>query len=294
MAISGEDIARAVSWFFGWVYFSAWTISFFPQAFLNYQRKTTDGLTPDFPLLNVFGFSCFSLSTILFLFSPVIRGQYAARHPLSPEPTVRMNDLAFGLLGLVMSVVTYSQFWPSLWRWEPVAGVRRIAGTVTLGIIWGSLLALTLITSFVLAKGNGRSTDSTVWAWIDVVYAMQYVKILLTIFKYIPQVVSNFQRKSTIGWSISQQLLDFTGGVLSLAQLVIDSSLQSDWTGLSGNPMKIGLGMVSLAFDVIFLSQHYLLYGPVEESHCQGDQVVDVSHRSCNEQRPLLQDARSV
>lgn len=87
------------------IYFSAWTVSFFPQAILNNQRKTTHGLMPDFPLLNCFGFSCYSLSTVLFLFSRVIREQYAARHPLSPEPTVRINDLAFGLLGLIMSVV---------------------------------------------------------------------------------------------------------------------------------------------------------------------------------------------
>jgi cystinosin len=66
------------------------------------------------------------------------------------------------------------------------------------------------------------------------IYATQYVKILLTVFKYVPQVLENVRRRSTLGWSITQQLMDFTGGILSLAQLVIDSSLQADWTGLTG------------------------------------------------------------
>lgn len=54
--------------------------------------------------------------------------------------------------------------------------------------------------------------------------------------------------------------LDFIGGVLSLLQLVIDSALQADWSGISGNPVKFGLGIVSLFFDIIFMVQHYVLY----------------------------------
>ena len=54
--------------------------------------------------------------------------------------------------------------------------------------------------------------------------------------------------------------MDFVGGVLSIAQLVIDSSLQSDWSGLIGNPVKFGLGQISICFDVIFMVQHYVLY----------------------------------
>lgn len=76
--------------------------------------------------------------------------------------------------------------------------------------------------------------------------------------------------------------------MLSLAQLVIDSSLQMDWTGLSGNPMKIGLAMVSLAFDVVFLLQHYVLYGPVEETEVRSKSLANSSRGLRNEQEPLL------
>ena len=78
--------------------------------------------------------------------------------------------------------------------------------------------------------------------------------------KYIPQAWANYQRKSTAGWSINQILLDVIGGVLSIAQLIIDSSLQSDWSGITGNPVKLGLANVSIIFDIIFMVQHYILY----------------------------------
>jgi cystinosin len=78
--------------------------------------------------------------------------------------------------------------------------------------------------------------------------------------KYIPQVWVNYKRKSTQGWSIWQILLDLTGGVLSILQLVIDSSLHADWSGIMGNSVKLGLGNVSIFFDLIFITQHYVLY----------------------------------
>ncbi|KAM3418362.1 hypothetical protein BST61_g4361 [Cercospora zeina] len=286
---SGEltHFAHIISWVFGWVYFSAWTISFFPQAILNWRRQTTHGLMPDFPLLNCFGFSCYTISTVLFLYSPTIRDQYAVRHPASPEPTVRFNDLAFGLLALIMSLVTYSQFWPRLWGWDPKATIHRHATKVTLGLIYGGLLALIILILIVVGKHGDHSGRG--WAWIDVVYGLEYIKLMYTIFKYVPQVLSNFRRRSTIGWSIEQQLLDFTGGTLSLAQLLIDSSLQSDWSGLTGNPLKLGLANISLVFDIIFILQHYVLFGPVEERSVSHDSARE---RSGDEEDALLPDER--
>lgn len=92
------------------------------------------------------------------------------------------------------------------------------------------------------------------------VYAVGYVKLVVTMVKYVPQAWENYRRQSTVGWSIDQVLLDFTGGVMSIAQLVIDSSLQDDWSGISGNPVKLALGGISIFFDVVFMLQHYWLY----------------------------------
>ena len=74
------------------------------------------------------------------------------------------------------------------------------------------------------------------------------------------QVIMNVRRKSTVGWSIHNVLLDFTGGFLSVAQLLMQCAVQHDWTQIAGNPVKFGLGFVSLFFDVIFMAQHYIIY----------------------------------
>ena len=62
---------------FGWTYFSAWSISFYPQPLLNIRRQSTSGTTVDFPLLNVFGFCLYSIAISAFLYSPQIRLEYA-------------------------------------------------------------------------------------------------------------------------------------------------------------------------------------------------------------------------
>jgi cystinosin len=55
-------------------------------------------------------------------------------------------------------------------------------------------------------------------------------------------------------------ILDLTGGVLSLLQLIGDCADLSDWSGITGNPAKMALALVTICFDLIFLVQHYLLY----------------------------------
>jgi cystinosin len=57
-----------------------------------------------------------------------------------------------------------------------------------------------------------------------------------------------------------QILLDFVGGILSVSQLLIDSYMQGDWSGVIGNPVKLALGNFSMFFDIIFIVQHYCLY----------------------------------
>ena len=83
---------------------------------------------------------------------------------------------------------------------------------------------------------------------------------MITVVKYVPQAWLNYKRQSTMGWSIVPILMDLTGGVLSLIQLVLDSSLQSDWSGITGNPVKFLLGNITIGSDLVFVVQHYILY----------------------------------
>jgi cystinosin len=90
-----------------------------------------------------------------------------------------------------------------------------------------------------------------------------------------PQLITNYNNKSTHGWSIYQILLDLAGGFLSLGQLGIDSYIQRDWSGITGNPVKLALGNSSLLFDSMFIIQHYILYaGSGKSEHSESSPLL--------------------
>ncbi|EOA81280.1 hypothetical protein ACJQWK_10657 [Exserohilum turcicum] len=265
-----EAFARALSRVLGWAYFLAWSLSFYPQPISNYVRKSTLGLAIDFPTLNVLGFACYTVSTASFLYSPTIKTQYAQRHPDAPQTTVRFNDFLFAAHGAVMCVIIYSQFFESIWGFE--VGRRQRVSRAILGVWWACVVAVLGVVVLVRVQGVHGGYSAEGWAWIDVIYTLGYVKLLTVILKYIPQAWVNYKRKSTQGWSIYPMLLDFAGGWLSLAQLCIDSALENDWSGVTGNPVKFGLGNVTIVFDVIFMLQHYVLYRHTSEKTMDEDE----------------------
>jgi len=96
--------------------------------------------------------------------------------------------------------------------------------------------------------------------WLTLILYFSYVKLSITLLKYIPQAYINFKRKSTIGWSIENILLDISGGILSFLQMFLDALNTGNWEVLYGGGAKLGLSIISIAFDVFFIVQHYCLY----------------------------------
>eukprot|EP00558_Chaetoceros_sp_UNC1202_P008886 CAMPEP_0197252734 /NCGR_PEP_ID=MMETSP1429-20130617/62475_1 /TAXON_ID=49237 /ORGANISM="Chaetoceros sp., Strain UNC1202" /LENGTH=98 /DNA_ID=CAMNT_0042715197 /DNA_START=160 /DNA_END=456 /DNA_ORIENTATION=- len=93
--------------------------------------------------------------------------------------------------------------------------------------------------------------------------------------KYVPQAAMNAKRKSCIGWSIWNIILDFGGGFFSLVQLVGDAIDLNDLSSITGNPAKLGLSVITIFFDTIFFLQHYILYPENHSKHIKGDQELE-------------------
>lgn len=108
--------------------------------------------------------------------------------------------------------------------------------------------------------------------WLDFLYLLSYIKLTLTVVKYIPQVYMNYLRKSTTGWSIINVMLDFAGGVFSIMQILLDCWISGHWSGITGFLIKLALGVVTLFFDTIFLLQHYVWF-----PEGRGPHLVDMS-----------------
>lgn len=92
-------------------------------------------------------------------------------------------------------------------------GVQRVSYTAS-GII-GVFFVTVLTTGVMSIIGTMK--------WLDFLYTLSYIKLAITLMKYVPQAVLNYRRKSTSGWSIGNILLDFTGGTLSMLQMILNA-----------------------------------------------------------------------
>lgn len=209
---------------------------------MNFRRKNVIGLSFDFVTLNITGFFAYSVFNLALMFNVFVRNEYIQKYGGSVP--VEINDVVFALHALLMSLITAGQviYYPK--------GDQKVSN-VSIGI--NIVLWVVMFTCNCFAMGN-------VITWLSDVYIFSYVKLIITLVKYTPQAWSNFMRKSTVGWSIGGVLLDLTGGLLSFGQQFVDSINAGDWTILYGNPTKLGLSFISIAFDLTFMFQHYVLY----------------------------------
>ena len=116
------------------------------------------------------------------------------------------------------------------------------------------------------------------------IYAFGQVKVLLTNIKYGTQARYFYKRKSTVGFAMSAVYMDLIGSLLSLAQLVVDSGIEKDWTGVTGNSAKLAIGNVSLLFSLTYMTQHHYVY---REARMKAKAI----EAEEGESRPLLRDA---
>mmetsp|Transcript_10477 Transcript_10477/g.30824 ORF Transcript_10477/g.30824 Transcript_10477/m.30824 type:complete len:382 (-) Transcript_10477:163-1308(-) len=220
---------RTISSIVGYTYFICWSISFYPQVILNYKRKSTAGLSNDFSVLNVAGFSCYATYTCCFFWSKEIQDEYRQRNGAESEITVQSNDVAFAVHALVLCAVQVGQI-------ILYGGLRAqpLSKPVQLGLVSSGVLVAVYAALIVWRVGPGKGL-----LWLDFLYLLSFVKVAISVTKYIPQVILNIRRKSTVGWNIWNIILDFTGGCLSIVQLIGDSADLSDWSGIAGNPVSI-------------------------------------------------------
>lgn len=54
---------------------------------------------------------------------------------------------------------------------------------------------------------------------------------------------------------------------------------------LAGNPIKFGLGLVSIGFDIIFILQHYIWFHPEKSAATRKDAVLPLDARQHQQQQ---------
>lgn len=240
---------RIISSMIGYTYFVCWSVSLYPQIITNYQRKSVEGLSIDAQVMAFLNYGCYAIYNAEFFWNPIIRKEYQDQHD-GAQITVQSNDVAFSLHALVMTLVVLIQI--------VCYGNKNILSSlsrVTLMLIGGVSTILVLYVVGILLHTPQECS------WIDFLYILAFIKLAFTICFYIPQLLLNIQRQSTDGFNIWSILLDFSGGLLSLLQIVLDSiDMHNLSGGISGNWAKFLLGFLTLFFDSCFFLQHYVLY----------------------------------
>lgn len=279
---------RYISSVLGYTYFLCWSISFYPQVVLNHRKKSTFGLSPDFTILNVVGFLCYSIYTACLFWVDTVKDQYLQRN--GEVSTVQSNDVAFAFHALLLSSMTMAQVLYFRTETNNIStgstGVRRTSSSYTnvmslFSPLTKCFLLLAILVSVLFAILVYRETYNL--QFLDFIYLLSSIKLTITIIKYIPQVLLNYSRKSTEGWNVWNVFLDFSGGTLSLLQLVLDCVDLGDWTGITGNWAKFGLSFVSITFDIVFMLQHCVLY-PNRNTNPNGSSLSTSTNRRPEEE----------
>lgn len=263
---SAESGWRRVSALFGWSYFFAWSVSFWPQVVLNFQRQSVIGLSLDYQMLNFVGFTLYFMFNIALYCVPHVRQEYSKEHG-GHTSAVQFNDVLFAGHAMLLTAATLLQIavyydYPALDRSD------RLLRKVVVIFLTAIVVAALGLAAYILIFGEAAIN------WLAYLSVFAQVKVAISVCKYCPQVWMNYRRKSTEGWNIYNVLLDFLGGCLSVAQLLLDAWLDHSWSKVWGDPVKLLLGNISMVFDVIFMVQHYCLY--------RGARAVELQHEVCS------------
>ncbi|KAF3652674.1 Cystinosin -like protein [Capsicum annuum] len=227
----------------GWIAFFSWSISFYPQVILNFKRKSVVGLNFDFVVLNLTKHSSYLIYNASMFFSSVVQKQYREKYGLHEMIPVAANDVAFSTHAVLLTAFTLFQ----IVIYD--RGNQKVSKT-SIGIVCVAWLTVAVCVFVALPSHS--------WLWL--ISCFNTLQVVMTVIKYIPQAIMNFQRKSTIGFSIGNILLDLLGGVTNYGQMAVQSIDQNSWVNFYGNIGKTLLSLVSIFFDLLFILQHYVIY----------------------------------
>ncbi|KAB0795549.1 hypothetical protein PPYR_12388 [Photinus pyralis] len=227
----------------GWIYIISWGSSFYPQIYSNYKRKSVVGLNFDYVGFNLIGYVSFGIFISGLYFVPYLQQEYFALYPRGLIP-VKTNDVVYNFHGTFAVLLTIFQCCIYERARQTVSNIAKV--------LMGILALFYIVCGILIATGALK--------WLSFLYYCSYLKLIITLLKYIPQAYMNYKRKSTSGWSIGLVLLDLTGGLLSVVQMILDAYNYNDWLSIFGNPTKFGLGLFNIFIHSFFITQHYVLY----------------------------------
>lgn len=108
IVVANSSALILISLIVGWVYFVAWSVSFYPQIWYNFKRKSVVGLNFDFLALNLLGHTLYAVFNSSLYWITYIEDEYFQRFPRGLNP-VELNDVVFSIHAAVITALTIAQ-----------------------------------------------------------------------------------------------------------------------------------------------------------------------------------------
>jgi cystinosin len=183
------------------------------------------GLSADFTWINPLGFLALTIWSFGIYFSPVARREYRLRHE-GHLPQVSKSDLAFALHGFLLSSFQFVQVYYYTYYYrkssknqnpiftteteeDPLLPTREDPDFVvtsqptTRSLIFKFLIAV----AWVAGIGGGAFAGIGNFTFLDWLYLVSTIKLVISIIKFIPQVLLNWRLKSSEGFSVAMPAL---------------------------------------------------------------------------------------
>jgi len=191
----------------------------------NHLTLSAVGLSADFTWINPLGFLALTIWSFGIYFSPIAREEYRLRHE-GNNPQVSKSDLAFALHGFLLSSAQFIMVYYYTYFYRrtktPIFSINQSSGEedpllperedpdlaitsqpTTPSLIFKFLIAL----AWVAAIGGGAFAKIGNFTFLDWLYLISTIKLIISIIKFVPQVLLNWRLKSSEGFSVAMPVL---------------------------------------------------------------------------------------
>nr|OQO21735.1 hypothetical protein B0A51_09087 [Rachicladosporium sp. CCFEE 5018] len=187
-----------------WLVF--FVLSLWPQPIGNLVRRSTNGLTIDWPFWIVVGAMHQVGGGVLIASSKVIQDQFETRKggwAVIGHENLGLFGLILPLHAMVLGLTTLVQTNLLPPRSSKLSKTSSVLIWLCVAASVASLIAIPLTSKRQLSTdGDGW------WQWVDLINTYNTIAVVASLFKFIPQILSNHRRQSTQGFSMLQVGLD--------------------------------------------------------------------------------------
>ena len=238
-----SDVWRKLALVLGYTFAVCSFFGFVPQVIYNQWRKSVAGLDLAFLVLEVIDATIYLVYAIGLFYLDAITEQYLDTHETQVIP-VAWYDVMFSIQTMAVFMILVVQY--AYFR-DGDKGMNFSSVLVITVVVWGTIIIFLL-----------RGIDSI--SWFDVFMYIPWLRLIIAVFKYIPQIATNHSLRSTTGLCMFMVIIEFNVGLAIVGQVIIDVINYQEVTLLLGNFSKFFDGFCTFLGNFIFLIQHLYWY----------------------------------